>query len=246
MSMLKAVKDGIKSGLKCSAIAIVALVGLTYTISILPVSQDNAEAVMELVQDNIVMITPEDKPTGGTGFIIVWGEGYKSIMTNAHICALYVFGQLKAISGVTDEVIGHLAIEYADPTKDLCLLGFTFVSADLDLSMLGLKLRDKGPAIAEKIYNVGHPGLEPMTVTAGYVITPSLFLNVWGFITNAKAYPGSSGSPVVDRNGEVVGVVFASDMFDNAQIIHYREIKEFLEDAMQATKEEEEDNADLQ
>lgn len=48
------------------------------------------------------------------------------------------------------------------------------------------------------------------------------------YVTNATVYGGSSGSPVVNSAGEVVGVVFATDRTDWGLIVNHSDLKAFL------------------
>ncbi len=89
-----------------------------------------------------------------------------------------------------------------DKNKDFCLL-----QTDM-MTILPLKLSDISPVPLEKVYNVSAPqGLW----------SPNNMIKFTGFYNGTDeehgdtfiimSYPGSSGSPIVNKNGEVVSMV---------------------------------------
>jgi hypothetical protein len=112
------------------------------------------------------------------------------------------------------------------------------------------------------VFFVGHPLLNPITGSAGYLVAdvpvqiiedsvsvadckgPGLsveqVVDFFGLtnvcvhtfdaqLTNAQAFPGNSGSPAVNANGDVVGVVFATDArTSHGYIVPLQAVKRFL------------------
>lgn len=194
-------------------------------------SQDD---IYKLAYDNVVKITPPGNPrSGGTGFQ-VRGKDRSFILTNAHVCGVakqnrvdvYLPGSSKAIPRT---------IKKLDKEHDLCLLGSSAL-------MEGLELGTTAPLLS-RIYVVGHPLLEPTQITTGnYLGEENITLedeensvpncpggseDKGGFFfsevvcvkkvesqfISAEIYPGNSGSPVLNSDGLVVGIVFAGNYY---------------------------------
>jgi S1-C subfamily serine protease len=75
-------------------------------------------------------------------------------------------------------------------------------------------LADADPAVGDPIEVVGFPGGGQLTSSTGTVLgfeEDPLDANTGQvIITDAVAEPGSSGSPMYDASGQVVGVVYAA------------------------------------
>lgn len=74
------------------------------------------------------------------------------------------------------------------------------------------------PAVGEQIYTIGHPSGEKFTlssgIVSGYVLNDSPRMRI-----TAPVSPGSSGGPVMNRRGQVVGVV--SSLAKDSQNLNY-------------------------
>jgi S1-C subfamily serine protease len=140
----------------------------------------------------------------GTGFVLD-EEGH--VLTNAHV--VEGADQVRVTIGeegdpVDAEVVG------ADPSTDLALL-----DADADSGALQpLSLGDaSGLEVGDPVVAIGSPlGLDN-TVTAGIVSalgreidSPNGFTITNAIQTDAPINPGNSGGPLLDSNGEVVGI----------------------------------------
>lgn len=130
----------------------------------------------------------------GSGFFLSEeGQG----LTNFHV----LDGAVKAFVKMPDSTVYEVAsVLRASQQKDLCL--FTVKNPE-GRAFPFLPLADAPPQKGEKVYNVGSPlGLEN-SVSEG--IVSSLRQDEHGQVvqTTAPISPGSSGSPLVDEQGEV-------------------------------------------
>ena len=129
----------------------------------------------------------------GSGFYV--DDGSK-IATNLHVVSGAQAVRVKKSDG---EVFRASVILGVDSTHDLALL-------EADVSGKPIPLSQRAPEIGEDVIAIGNPkGLEA-TLSKGIVSgvrndQGSVFYQV-----TAPISPGSSGGPVIDRNGEVIGV----------------------------------------
>lgn len=155
------------------------------------------------VQDAVVQIKTPDG--AGTGFIVT-SEGL--VLTNAHVVGPFIRVHILAEGlgivggqGIVAEVIG------VDQAADLALIsleprpgGYPHVSlADSDQAILG-----------EDVVAIGYP-LGPVlgkgiTVTRGIVSSRRHVNGIEYIQTDAALNPGSSGGPLFNMDGEVLGI----------------------------------------
>jgi len=154
------------------------------------------------VQPSVVTIQtldPHNEPQSlGTGFFI-GSQGH--LITNFHVMENAYAARVRTAGGRTFPVAGILG---ENRGSDLIKLAVE-IPAD---ETRGLSVADRAPAIADRVVVVGSPmGLE-QTVSEGIV---SAIREVPGvgriFQLSAPISQGSSGSPVVDGQGRVIGVI---------------------------------------
>ena len=158
---------------------------------------------------SIIALDKISQPLGyGSGFII----DDETIVTNVHVIegcnSAYVLinGQEKKYS-----VSGYVAI---DKTNDLVLLKVSGIyGTNLTLGS------ETFPEIGEKIYAVGNPKGLNGTFSEGIIsgirdLTTNQILQI-----SAPISPGSSGGPVLNSVGQVVGIAFAS--FSDGQNLNF-------------------------
>lgn len=148
--------------------------------------------------------TTSDKPSvqnsfGGTGFAIST-NGY--ILTNLHIIngadSLYVQNS-KGESFKVKSV-------YTDPQNDIAILKISDKHFS-NLSSIPYTIKRSMSSIGEMVYTLGYPK-DDAVLGEGYVSSKN------GFIGDTTQYqvaisvnPGNSGGPVLDNNGNLVGII---------------------------------------
>ena len=151
----------------------------------------------------------------GSGAVVLHDRN-KVILTAAHICVQKSFGDIsggkeiyrfKAIDRAGKEYIVEI-LKY-DIKSDICLL--KTAAGTLDPAYIALST--KSPAYAEKVYNLG----APMGIIDGEMVP--VFDGQYFGKDDGDAYysipaiGGSSGSPIVNARGELVGMIHS---------VHYR------------------------
>ena len=136
---------------------------------------------------------------GGTGFFIAPDK----IATNFHVAA--------GVSGLITAKLSH---------KETIWLVEGVVAFDIEYDIAILKVKGKGVPlplgdsdmlqIGDSAFLVGFPSPERRyKVTEGVV--EKIRKNDKRFHTTAEAYPGNSGSPVLNSKGEVIGIHYGHD-----------------------------------
>ena len=153
-------------------------------------------SVIEAARPAVVVIKTDKGQ--GSGFLI---KSDGTIATNAHVIADASTIEVKLATGETYRRVYVLA---SDETEDVALLRIEAADAPT------LKLGNSNDAkVGDDVVLVGAPlGLEE-TISTGIVsairILPDTGVRV--IQTTAAASPGSSGGPLLDRNGEVLGLI---------------------------------------
>ncbi len=150
---------------------------------------------------------------GGTGFLLKAADGRKLIITNKHIC------DSNPVGGIFLLLQGERGYVATNPVKssftDLCALTPT---SNLFEGREGIEEASSGAVKDDSFRVFGHPMLRPLTITEGTVMgyekidphdnTLAVITMLSGF-ANIVVLPGNSGSPAVNNQGKLIGVVFA-------------------------------------
>jgi len=182
-------------------------------------------AVSRLSFDSLTM-APREVRGIGSGFVIS-GDGF--VVTNSHV----VGGAKRVYVYFADGVAGEGVVVASDPYRDLALL---------EVSRRGVKPIVLGDSdrvrVGEIVFAIGSPlGVLGSSVSMGVVSGVGRTIRGRGVVledliqTDAAINPGNSGGPLVDAEGEAIGVTTAIIPF--AQGIGFaipiNSVKRFLE-----------------
>jgi serine protease Do len=143
----------------------------------------------------------------GSGFIILARDGSKVVVTNRHV----IWGATEIVVELFDGSFRPAVIRTIDSLVDLAILGLPAgMPADTPTLPFG---DDERLQPGESLISIGSPAGIPHAVSVGVVSARGKkpgadehdSLNDYLF-TDAVLSPGSSGGPVLNFRGEVVGV----------------------------------------
>lgn len=142
--------------------------------------------------------------TGGSG-ILIDKKGY--LITNAHI--------LKGNGAIVVNEKGlefNATILYKNINKDIAILKIQDEDY-INPANLPYKINKKSIQVGEDIYSLSFPRNNPSLVYAkGYVSAGSGFNNdSITYQISMNAYQGNSGSPIFNKNGELIGILTSKE-----------------------------------
>jgi len=250
--MKKVIRDSITFALMAAATYALA----TFIFDFRPTKQ----AIREDVGSKVVTITRTEGRGGGTGFFVTAPSGSTYILTNYHVCQLKdKDNMLNVKTQDGDRFIPKKVVEmYKD--HDLCLIepiiGYEGLDVSSDKPLDGSDIYvvghpklyplvvSEGQYIGEKTIKIAYRNTSAYVMgndflsqilellkqqMAGY---PSIIVKTYT-TSHIIAYTrgGSSGSPIVNNDGEVVAVLFAGVPMDNHDSygVPLRYIERFLE-----------------
>ena len=142
----------------------------------------------------------------GTGFALKSTEDGTYVMTAGHICESGGDGppELQAVTSKADSFLAQIMT--IDIKQDMCIL---FVPG---MQVPPLKVSRTAPAVGDTIFTMGFPagiwspGMIP--ILTGHYSGPVESNSTDGY--TVPSHPGSSGSPILNKSGEGVGMVIMS------------------------------------
>lgn len=172
------------------------------------------------VNSTIVLKEDETNPWGkidntkksgkgqGTCFAIS-SNGY--LVTNYHCIENAKEITVKGIDGDLTTKYGATVVA-SDPSNDLALIKVSNKNVKFNVPDFGV--RSSGVAQAEKVYALGFPAAAAMgaevKITEGIISAKSgVGGDISKFQISAAVNPGNSGGPLIDEQGNLVGVIFA-------------------------------------
>lgn len=185
-----------------------------------------AQEIAKRTFPSIVLLVMEDngQPISlGSGFFV----SENIVVTNAHVIKGATNGYAKLINDKSKlEILGFIAI---DEMHDLVLLEIkNSKGKKLKLGKADL------PEVGEDVYAIGNPqGLEG-TFSKGIVSSIRDFEGHNIIQITAPISPGSSGGPLINSVGEVIGIAFAS--FSSGQNLNFAIPVKYLQKLLENTK----------
>lgn len=183
--------------------------------------EDRIAAIVKLTQPSVVGVGIEGSTTSeggilGTGFVI--DDGY--VVTNQHVVSRQNVDYFIQVNNEGQDILDVTNI-YRDPANDIAILEIANPDA-----IRALSLGDSSNLqIGETVIAIGNPlGELSGTVTKGIIsgLDRTVQLGSGGFFnstvdtfenviqTDAAINPGNSGGPLIDDEGNVIGVNFAT------------------------------------
>ena len=100
-------------------------------------------------------------------------------------------------------------------------LDLALIKIDFNAPTLGLRLSNRESAVGSRVYTIGHPGVEDLsldyTLTEGLVSSQVRKIEGRSLLQiSAAVNPGNSGGPVLDDRGCVIGMVSQKAVLEGA------------------------------
>lgn len=186
----------------------------------------NRSVNVEKNKDSIVMIKTYDED----GSLQATGSGFCAVKENYIVTNYHVLEGAYKVEIVTDDNQSYTirdikAFNYED---DLAIISGNFNLKPLKL-VNEAKLKAGDPIIA-----IGSPKGQLNTVSTGNVSNAD---SDYDIRITAPISPGSSGGPLLDKSGKVVGIVFATYDSEDSQNINYAINIKYLNKLINALKE---------
>ena len=161
----------------------------------------------------------------GSGF---YNGDIGAIVTNHHVVDGERTVAVELPGG--EKLVGHVLT--VNPQKDIA-----FVSVGRALDLPSLSVENRPLKQQEPVFALGYPYDLPFTVTRGIVSsTDHVDCELRYIQTDAAINPGNSGGPLVNENGEVVGM--NTMMYRDAQNIGFALPAEYLAEEVQMFQED--------
>ncbi len=176
---------------------------------------------MSSIQETSQLVVKINTASGsGSGFF------YKKkgiIITNHHV----VSGSKEVAIEFQDKRRIKANVVFIDPQVDLA---FLLPCSPMEMSDCSIKDTSKNLQSRDQVSVLGFPFGMPFTVTQGIVSSPKQLLDNRYYIqTDAAVNPGNSGGPLVNGEGEIIGVTVAK--FNQADNVGFAiPIDDLLED----------------
>ncbi len=174
---------------------------------------NNVKSKITTVENNTKQSTVIASTTG-TGFVVL-NNGY--ILTNYHVIAgsksLYVY----------NELYGDLTAEVylTDATNDLAIIKITDTSYHAS-KKLPYSFSSNEVTLSQKIYTLGYSRPPGLVYSEGLISSKAAsgsLQNKQNYLLTLQVDNGSSGSPILNNKGEIVGIISAKEKLENGYAI---------------------------
>ena len=155
----------------------------------------------------------------GTGFAV----DAHTLVTNRHVIEDTAELQVTTYDGRTIDVTAASATTVAD---------LAIITTDQSMRAFA-ELAQEDPAEGDAITVTGYPNGGKLTTVSGVVLgaTPDPLGAAMGEVlaTTAEVEPGSSGSPVLNEDGEIVGVIYAKNESEQSFMVAVSVLRTLLD-----------------
>lgn len=146
----------------------------------------------------------KNAPSTGSGFAI--GSNY--VVTNFHVVEEAKSIRIRGVNGDFSTSFDAHVVK-SDPSSDLAILQIDF---PLSITDIPYSLKSQLSEVGEDIYVLGYPLTasmgEEIKLTTGIISSQTGFQgSISQYQVSAPIQPGNSGSPLLDKNGYLIGVV---------------------------------------
>ncbi|HEY6803524.1 MAG TPA: S1C family serine protease [Pyrinomonadaceae bacterium] len=171
--------------------------------------QDRSLSAQELARQTLPAVVLIDCDEGGGNHSL--GSGFfitpDTIVTNYHVVKDMIRGEARTVLGGRAKRIWQISVRGFDEDSDLALLRVSVNEAE---KMLVLSLAKNLTVVGDTIYAFGNPEGLAGTISPGIVSGLRSFKSGKRIQITAPISPGSSGGPVVNTRGEVIGIAVGS------------------------------------
>ncbi len=208
-------------------------------------TQDQRDALSQVVGSGIVVVHAKDDLDhefgSGSGFIF-HKNGW--ILTNYHV----ISNAWRVEIEFRDTPDWQTAECFAfDRNSDVAILRVKQIPANthvLELAMKGL------PTLTSDVWTISHPSAQKYMLSWGKILSihtteqmkrrSPLFTdapaNEYWIESTVVTYPGSSGGPLLDASGQVIGINQSVIMHQTSHALHIAQIRRAYRDAQKATQ----------
>ena len=153
------------------------------------------------------------RTSSSLGAVIVLAEG-GLVATNAHVVQEEAVVTLETVEG--EQVPGDVLT--ADVSQDLAMVRAQ--ASNIDWSVIGPHSGDR-PRVGSTVFLIGHPLGLGWTVTRGMISGERDIGGAPAIQIDAGISPGNSGGPVLDEDGDLVGIVMSKLQGGGAESIAF-------------------------
>ncbi len=153
------------------------------------------EEVKEYKQSVVIVKTEKGK---GTGFFY---DNHQLVVTNHHVVT--GGGQVNIITNSGSAASAKLLA--SDAHQDYALLQISELKEELPFLTMASER-----TIGEELYIIGNPLFNSFIVSSGVYLGEYEHSGKTSLVIRGKFYKGNSGSPIMNLNGQVIGVLYAT------------------------------------